>query len=276
MYKLPVVLFLLLNIGNVMAQSSETVKPYRIGAGLGYSFSGYREETYSPVNRYLNTPSFIIDGNIEKGNFLHSLNIGFFMGNSEMNNHPMTAVLKQDYDPQKGEAYYLAILPPYLAIRANLEYALDYHLWGNDTFPGYLGGAFRTDAYMQFANYPSITGILSLAVHASQKWLINAENNLIISISFPILGYAIRPGYAGADGAMMKYVEEAPLKIITLGEIISLHNYWAVFGDLKYQHKVNALLSLYSGLGFELSRINIPRPRVDAILRLNTGIAFIF
>jgi hypothetical protein len=259
-----------------MAQSSETVKPYRIGAGSGYSFSGYRAEAYSPVNRYLNTPSFFIDGNIEKGNFLHSLNIGFFMGNSEMNNHPMTAVLKQDYDPQKGEAYYWAYLPQYLAIRANLEYSLDYRLWGNETFPGYLGGAFRTDAYMQFANYPSITGMFSLSVHASQKWLINSENNLILSISFPILGYAVRPGYTGTDGALMKYAEEAPLKIITLGEIISLHNYWAVFGDLKYQHKVNALLSLYSGLGFELSRINIPRPRVDAILRLNTGIAFIF
>ena len=275
MYKLPVVLLLLLNIGNVMAQSPETVKHYRIGAGLGYSFSGYREETYSPVNRYLNSPSFFIDGNIEKGNFLHSLNMGFFMGNSEMGNLA-TAVLKQDYDPQKGEAYYLAILPPYFAIRANLEYALDHRLWGNETFPGYLGGAFRTDAYMQFANYPGITGILSLAVHASQKWLINAENNLIISISSPLLGYAVRPGYAGTDGAMMKYAEEAPLRIITLGEIISLHNYWAVFSDLKYQHKVNTSLSLYSGLGFELSRINIPRPRVDAILRLNTGIAFIF
>jgi hypothetical protein len=275
MHKLSVALFLLLNIGNVMAQSSETVKPYRIGAGSGYSFSGYREEAYSPVNRYLNTPSFFIDGNIEKGNFLHSLNMGFFMGNSGMSN-PTTAVLKQDYDPQKGEAYYLAILPPYFAIRANLEYALDYRLWGNETFPGFFGGAFRTDAYMQFANYPSITGIVSLAAHASQKWLINAENNLIISISFPLLGYAIRPGYTGTDGAMMKYAEEAPLRIITLGEIISLHNYWAVFGDLNYQHEVNALLSLYSGLGFELSRINIPRPRVDAILRLNTGIAFIF
>jgi hypothetical protein len=39
---------------------------------------------------------------------------------------------------------------------------------------------------------------------------------------------------------------------------------------------MNALLSLYSGLGFELSRINFPRPRIDTIFRLNTGIAFAF
>jgi hypothetical protein len=257
------------------AQDSEKEKPFRIGASLGYSFSGYREETYAPVNRHLNALTFIIDGNIEKGNFFHSLNMGFFMGNSEMKT-PATAVLSQDYDPQKGEAYYWAYLPQYLAIRAYLEYALDYRLWGNNTFPGYLGGAFRADAYMQFAHYPSITGLASLDLHGTQKWLVNAENNLVLSMGFPIFGYAIRPAYAGADGALLKYAEEDPLRVITLGEIISLHNYWAVFGDLKYHHKVNSLISLYSGLGFELSRVNFPRPRIDAIFRLNAGIAFVF
>jgi hypothetical protein len=256
-------------------QPSETIKPFRIGASLGYSFAGYREETYSPVNRYLNNLTFIIDGNIEKDNFLHSLNIGFFMGNAEMDGGE-NAVLRQDYDPQKGEAYYLAYLQQYLFIRGYLEYALDYRLWGDETFPGYLGGAFRADTYMQFAHYPGITGLVSLDVHATQKWIVNSENNLILSISFPIFGYAVRPAYAGADYALIQYSSQKPWKIIKLGEIVSLHNYWAVFGDLKYHHKVNTLLSLYSGLGFELSRINFPRPRTDAIFRLNSGIVFTF
>jgi len=256
-------------------QVSKTAKPFRIGASLGYSFTGYREETYSPINRYLNSLTFIIDGNIEKGNFFHSLNIGFFMGNAEMADGEK-AILRQDYDPQKGEAYYLAYIQKYLYIRGYLEYALDYRLWGNDTFPGYFGGNFRTDTYMQFAHYPSITGILSLGLHATQKWIINLENNLIFSLGFPVFGYAIRPAYAGADYALIKYSAEDPIKVITLGEITSLHNYWAVFGDLKYHHKINTLLSLYSGLGFELSRINFPRPRIDAIFRLNSGIAFTF
>jgi len=289
MRKIPVLITLLFCvICKLAAQSSEfpsdpegrgsppeAEKPFRIGASLGYSFSGYREETYSPVNRYLNVLTFIVDGNIEKGTFLHSFNIGFFMGNSEMKNET-DAVLFRNYDPQKGEAYYRAYLPQYFSIRPYLEYALDYRLWGNDAFPGYLGGAFRTDAYMQFANHPSITGMFSLAVHGSQKWLIDSENSLILSMGFPLFGYAVRPAYAGADGALIKYVEEAPLKVITLGEVVSLHNYWAVFGDLKYHHKVNTLLSLYSGLGFEISRINFPRPRIDTIFRLNAGIAFTF
>ena len=268
-------MLIMLIIGKATAQSPQTERPFRIGTSLGYSFAGYREETYSPINRYINNLTFIIDGNIEKGNFFHSLNIGFFMGNAEMADGEK-AVLRQDYDPQKGEAYYLAHLQQYLYIRGYLEYALDYRLWGNDTFPGYLGGAFRADTYMQFAHYPSITGLVSLDVHASQKWIINSENHLVLSMGFPIFGYAVRPAYAGADYALIKYSEQEPLKLITLGEIVSLHNYWAVFGDLKYQHTINTLLSLYSGLGFELSRINFPRPRIDSIFRLNSGIVFTF
>jgi len=259
---------------NFVQAGAETGKPFRVGAGLGYSFTGYREETYSDVNRYLNTLTYIIDGNIEKGMFFHSLNIGFFMGNSKIN--ASEAVLWEDYDPVKGEAFYVANQTQYLAIRGYLEYALDYRLWGNDTFPGYLGGAFRGDTYLQFANYPGITGLISLNLHVTQKWIVNSDNTFLFSVSLPVFGYAVRPPYAGADAAIIKYASERPMKILTMGEVISLHNYWAVFGGLNYQHKVNSLVSLYSGLGFELSRINFPRPRTDAILRLNSGLAFTF
>jgi hypothetical protein len=275
-------LIALISIGQLTAQSQETVRletvrPYRIGLSLGNSFTGYREETYSPLNMYLNTLTFIIDGNIERGLFLHSLNMGFFMGKPETAN-PASAVMSKNIDHQTGEAYYFAnaYFRHDLAVRAYIGYALDYRLWGNDTFPGYLGGAFRADAYMQFANYPSITGLVSLGLHATQKWIINPENSFVFSIGIPVLGYALRPPFAGADAALLKYAEENPMRLITLGNIVSLHNYCAIFGDLKYHHKINSLLSLYSGLGFELSRINIPRPRIDTIFRLNTGIAFTF
>jgi hypothetical protein len=113
-------------------------------------------------------------------------------------------------------------------------------------------------------------------LHVTQKWIINQENHFTFSAGVPFFGYTLRPPYAGADAAIMKYAEESPLRLFTLGNVVSLHNYWALFGDLKYHHKVNQLLSLYSGLGFELSHINIPRPRRDATLRLNAGIAFTF
>ena len=266
--------FIVLMLFNFERTAAETAKPFRVGASVGYSFTGYSEETYSPVNRYLNTITFILDGNIEKGNFFHSFNIGFLMGDSKISAEEV--IIRQNYDPTTGEAFNYRDDPQYLAIRGYLEYALDYRLWGNDTFPGYLGGAFRGDTYLQFANYPSITGLVSLNVHASQKWVIDSKNVFTFSLGIPFFGYAVRPPYAGADAALIKYAAEQPMKIITMGEVISFHNYYAIFGDLKFQHAFTTLLSLYSGLGFELSRINFPRPRTDAILRLNSGIAFTF
>jgi hypothetical protein len=197
------------------------------------------------------------------------------MGNSEMAN-PAETVMAGDYDPQTGTAYTWAYLPRHLAIRGYLEYALDYRLWGTQSFPGFLGGSVRADTYLQFAHYPSITVLASLNVHATQKWIINEKNVLTFSVGLPFFGYAVRPAYAGADEALIKYSSEDPMKIITLGRVVSVHNYWALFGDLKYQYKVNSLIGLYSGLGFEISQINFPRPRNDASLRLSGGIAFTF
>ena len=270
--KKAILLFMIFNMALLTAETEET--SYRIGASLAYSFSGYREETYSSVNRYLNALTYLLDGNIEKQNFLHTFNLGFFMGDSQI--AAEEAYISHELDHQTGEAFYSCINPRYLAIRGFLEYALDFRLWGNDTFPGYLGGNFRADAYLQFANYPSITGIVSLGAHVTQKWIINDENNLTFSLGVPVFGYAVRPPYAGADAALIQYASESPMKILTMGEITSLHNYWAVFCDLKYHHKVNSLIMLYSGFGFEISRVNFPRPRNDAIFRLNSGIAFSF
>ena len=250
-------------------------KKYRIGVSLGYSFSGYREETYSDINRYLNTLTYLVDGNIIKRKFLHSFNIGFFMGDAESKTKT-EPYLVEEFNPLTGESYYSKSTQEYQDIRGYLEYALDYRLWGDEIFPGYLGGAFRADLFMQFAHYPSITGVASLGVHASQKWIINQKNNLCFALSIPLIGYAVRPAYAGADHALIKYSSEKPLKVITLGEIVSVYNYFALFGNLKYQYQISSLFSLCSGLGFELSRIKNPRPRIDSRLTLNFGISTTF
>ncbi|MCL2879162.1 MAG: hypothetical protein FWF29_02850 [Treponema sp.] len=267
-------LFILLTCNAVLSMAQTVDKPCQIGGGLGCSFAGYREDTYTPINRRLNTVSFFLNGNVVKEKLLHSFDAGFFMGYSQASSD--AAILMQDYDPQTGAVNDVAFYPRYRTVRGYLEYALDHRFWGNNAFPGFLGGAFRADAYLQFANYPSITGLVSLDLHATQKWIINSESAVTFAAGFPIFGFAVRPPYAGADQALIKYAASQPLKILTLGRVISLHNYWAVFGDIKYQHSINSFVAMYSGLGFELSRINFPKPRLDAILRINGGVAFTF
>ena len=265
---------MLLSASWAAALTEEPERPYRLGLGLGCSFTGYRDEAESPINRYLNTLSFTIDGTIEKGIMLHTLNMHFFIGDAK---NPA---------PYRGHNHI-----PYISTRANFTYALDWRLWGNQILPGYLGGAFRTILHYTGTNIrdasadvyglspPTGAAIFSLDLHIRQEWAINARNTLVLTAGVPVFGYAIRPPYAGYDELWGKYLEEgAYLNLLTLGEITSFHNYQAGFGDLKYYFSINPLLSPFAGLGFELSRIQIPehRPRADAILRLTAGVTFAF
>jgi len=260
---LPLIVFILF-IGQAAAQGNET--SFLLGTGLGYAFSGYREETDAPLNRFLHTFSFAVNGNAEKGDFLHSLNIGFFRGKNEaVEAYPLDqSELEPDWLDQFFEYYRMEDT----YTRLYFEYALDYRLWGTPRFPGSLGGAFRVDSYiiekLNNFQYLNLTIIGSLGLHASQKWIINAENTLVLSAGLPLFGFALRPQYLGAFAW--------PLE----ANIVSVHNYWALFGDLKYIHRINSLLSAYSDIGFELSMVNFPKPRRDAILRIVVGIAFAF
>jgi hypothetical protein len=260
------VLLLSITVGSTAAQSPEAERFFRVGAGVGCSFTGYRDEIEAPVNRYLNALTFLLDGNIEKDSFFHTLNISFFMGDSKM------------ASPHKGY-----VQRNYIYVKGCIEYALDYRLWGNETFPGYLGGAFRTVVYYsgvstgESLSPPVGAGLFSLDLHFSQKWIINEKNKLVFSAGYPIFGYGVRPPYAGMDDLWAKYLAEGTyIKILSLGEFTSFHNYWELFGDLKYQYSFNKLVAAYSGLYFQLSRINFPHPRRDVIFRLNAGVAFIF
>ncbi|WP_461246637.1 hypothetical protein [Treponema sp. R6D11] len=254
------IFFILINIGQTSAQSAETPKtekPIRVGTGFGYSFLGFREETDLPVNRELDTFNFSLNGSVEKSNFLYSFNFG---------------LLKGEVDPievKSDNAFFAYNRKPSMFLRVFFENALDYRLWGNGIFPGYLGGAIRGDLYyssLKESHYYSLTVLFSLDLHATQKWIINGRNELIFSASIPFFGYAFRPPYYGLYYAPLDLEER----------VTSFHNYRAVFCDLKYHHKQNDLLSFYLGLGFELSLVTFPQTRKDASFSINAGITFSF
>jgi len=266
---LAIIVFLLVyktQTHTLMAEEPETAKPYRIGISLGGSFVGYRDEIDTPINRYLNSLTYLLDGNIEQGNFFHSFNFCFYMGEAHVAQRYRE--FHQDYAYQTYSGY--------------AEYALDYRLWGNETFPGFLGSNFRAIVHYVYdtsgeMDVPKLTEVFSLGLHATQKWIIDQKHSLVFSASIPLFAYAIRSPYAGTDELWQKYAADDTIgKIFWLGEFASVHNYWAIVGDLKYHYKIIPLLSLYGGLGFELSHIDFPKPKKDAIFRINAGIAFVF
>jgi hypothetical protein len=269
------IFFILVNIGQTFAQSpeepevSETPemtkthdkakpeKSTRIGTGAGYSFVGYREETDLPLNRYMEAINLNFNINSAKDRFCYSLNFEFLSGETE----PLEVKNNDD-----SFSYYQKV---HTFTRLFFEHAFDYRLWGNRAFPGYLGSAIRGDFYIatsEQSNYYSFTMLCSFDLHMMQKWIINAGNELVFAVSFPILGYAIRPPYYG-----LLY---GPLD--SEGRVTSFENYGAIFGDIKYYHNISKLFSFYLGLGFELSRITFPQQRNDVSLSLNAGIAFSF
>ncbi|MDR2966139.1 MAG: hypothetical protein LBU88_10245 [Treponema sp.] len=239
------------------AESSLPDRTSMIGISLGYTLSGFREETIFDTNRYINAFVFSIHSVLEKENFIHSFNAGFYSGRTELLvEHPV-------YNFE--QVYYYQIKDIYT--RVFLEYSLVRKLWGNDTFPGYLGGAVRGDLYLletlDNPLYINLSLIASLNLYASQKWVINNKNSLVLTLSFPFFGYAARPHYAGFAW---------PLETGVTG----LNNYWACFGSLKYYYKISSLFSLYSDIGFELSHIDFPSPRKDASLQIKIGAVYMY
>ena len=245
--------------------SGQAAADSRIGIGLGGAFTGFRDETEAPINRYLNALTYEITGNFIRGYFLHSFGICFYTGNAKMA-APFIGFTHKQYN----------------SYRFFMSYSLGRRLWGSETFPGYLGGAFRSGLYFtlphdDLARFPTGFVLFSLDLHLTQKWNINARNLISFSAGFPVFGYAIRPPFAMTNNEWEKYLsQERYFRLITLGEFTSLHNFLAFYCDFTYHFRINTWLSLYSRLGFELSRFTFYRQRIDAITRLTAGVSFTF
>lgn len=246
--------------------------PFRLGVQAGYSIAGYREETYSLLNMKTDGGWWQIDGNFITGQIRNRFLVHFCLGYPRGSGGQSFANVNQNMDPVTGDLYYSAYSMEFLSIRAGLEYGLTWPLIQKGNFTTRLGGAFRGDLFMQLAHYPSITGSLSIGPSFIQQWTPLDHVRMEFSAWVPLLGWAVRPAWAGADGALLQYAEEDPLAIITLGHITSLHNNQALFMELIYHHRLYTRIELNAGIRMELSRYAEPRPRLDALWAFHTGI----
>jgi len=248
-----------------------------ISISVGWNIGSYKETTYAPIIQNISEPRFHIGALFRRNNFLHTIKLDYMMAKpgSVLNE---TAVIYQEFNPVSGKPYYTPVITPCYAHRASIEYSLLYSLSTKPDARFSIGGAFRTDAYIQLSNYPSVTGIFSLGPSFHQSLRLSSRDVFEFQGGIPVIGWAVRPSYAGADALLMKYAEESPLKILTLGKLVSVHNYQAVFGSVDYKHSVNDLITLKLGSDIEYSRMAVPegRPRYDLSLHLRSGILFAF
>ena len=231
-----------------------------IGFSIDWTFGCYKETTFSSISQSLLSPRFQLDATIRSNDFMHKITLDYFYAkpSSAMTN---TAVSYRNFDPITGECYYEAFQSKLQFHRIRVQYDLLYGVKQLNKTTFYAGGNLSTNVYMQFENYPSITGIMSLGPSGGFDYQINEQNKVAVFCALPLLGYGVRPSYAGCDARLMKYAEEDFMKILTLGNFLSLHNYQAILLNADYNIQVTKNFSLGVGGNFEYSRIAVPKER---------------
>ena len=244
---------------------------------INWTFGCYKETTFANISQSILAPRFQLDSKIYSGDMLHIITADYYFckPDSAMTN---TAVVYKNFDPVSGETYYEGFQSNLAFHRIRLQYDAAYDVLKNGKYDLYVGGNFACNAYLQLENYPSITGLISIGPTTAFKYKIDDRNSFMVTASSPLFGYGVRPPYAGCDAQLMKYAEENFMKIFTLGDFLSLHNYQSI--SMGFDYKLRATKNFSTGLGFsfEYSRIAVPKERplyyLDGNLRTSVSINF--
>ena len=249
---------LLVISGSVFADEKKTQVEFSFS--INWTFGCYKETTFANISQTILSPRFQLESKIFTENMLHKITADYYFCNPK-SVMTTTSVVYKNYDPISGETYYEGFKSNLAFHRIRLQYDAAYDVLKNGNYDFYVGGNFSCNAYLQFENYPSITGIISIGPASVFNYRINERNSIMLSGSMPLFGYGIRPPFAGCDAQLMKYAEEDFLKIFTLGNFLSVHNYQSVFLDFSYKLKANDWFSLGMGFDCEYSRIAEPEER---------------
>ena len=240
--------------------SQEKKTSVELDFSINWTFGSYKEMTFSNISQSILAPRFQLDAKIYSTKLMHKITADYFFCKPESVMTQRSLVYK-NYDPITGETYYEGFNSNLAFHRIRLQYDLGFNLVENDRMDFYLGGNFACNAFLQFEHYPSITGIINLGPSAAFNYKLNERNSFFAASSLPLLGYGIRPPYAGCDAELMKYAEENFLKIFSLGKFLSLHNHQALLLGLGYKLQASDNFSLGLGFDFEYGRIAVPKER---------------
>ena len=231
-----------------------------ISFSINWTFGCYKETTFANISQSILAPRFQLESKIFSGNLLHKITADYYFcrPDSAMTE---TAVVYKNFDPISGETYYEAFQSNLAFHRIRLQYDAEYDVMKNEKYDLYVGGNFSCNAYLQFENYPSITGLISIGPSSAFNYKFNDRNSFMLTASMPLFGYGVRPPFAGCDAQLMKYAEEDFLKILTLGNFLSLHNYQSILLGFDYKLKATEHFSTNLGLSFEYTRIAVPKER---------------
>ena len=240
--------------------AEEKKRQVELSFSVNWTFGCYKETTFSNISQSILSPRFQLESKIFSGDMLHKITADYYFCHPE-SAMTETAVVYKNYDPISGETYYEGFQSNLAFHRIRVQYDAEYDLLKNEKYDLYAGGNFACNAYLQFENYPSITGLISIGPSSAFNYKINDRNSFMATASMPLFGYGVRPPFAGCDAQLMKYAEEDFMKILTLGNFLSLHNYQSILLGIDYKLKATQNFSTGLGLSFEYTRIAVPKER---------------
>ena len=267
MKKLYAIILLIFVYGFMIVAEEKDIST-ELKASIGWTFGCYKEMTFANISESLKSPRYQLEAKIKSANFMHIITADYFFS------HPKsamtaTAVVYKNYDPVSGETYYEAFNSNLSFHKIRLQYDLMYSVLKNKNqvegvnkkLDLLVGGNFVCNAFLQFEHYPSITGLISVGPSCAMNCKLNERNSIFVSGGFPLLGYGVRPSYAGCDAKLMKYAEENFFKILTLGSFLSIHNYQSILLNVEYKLRASELFSTGLGFDFEYARIAVPKEK---------------
>ena len=257
--------------------SREKKSSVELDLSINWTFGCYKETTFSNISQSILAPRFQLASKIYSGDFLHIITADYFFAKPESAMTKSSLVYK-NYDPVTGENYYEGFNSNLAFHRISLQYDLSYKVMEKERMLFYFGGNFACNAFLQFEHYPSITGIISIGPSAVFNYKLNERNSFFAATSLPLLGYGVRPPYAGCDAELMKYAEENFMKVFSLGNFLSIHNHQSILLQLGYKIEASKNFTLGIGFDFEYGRIEVPKERplyyVDGNFKTTATIKF--
>lgn len=238
-----------------------------VSAHSGYTLSGYREETYSTILQYADA----IPANIEarfRGKVLeHSIltNFSFAKNSSAVSEK---RYLLESFDEYTGKKESRKHKETIYSISSFFQYGLTGKLFVKNNAVSRLGGFFRIDTDIQFANYPSVTVITGIGPLYEHGLTLSPKDRLLFSTQVALAAWAVRPPYAGADAQLMNLAATNPMAIVGTGSLVLPDKYRSVIGTVTYYRAISTHVELLTSIQAYYSYISVPLPRAE------TGISF--
>ena len=248
---------------SIFAEKKNKTKKDReceIKTAVGFNFGCYKETTFANISQGVYAPRFELESRLRFGNFFHIITADYYFCRPD-SAMTKTTVLYNTYDPVTGTNYYDVSTSSLNFHKICLQYDLDYRIIKNEKLDFYIGGNFLCNAFLQFEHYPSITGLVSFGTSCALNYRFNEKHSLSFTAGIPLLGYGVRPSYAGCDARLMKYAEENFMQILTLGTFLSIHNYQSLLFNVEYKFQVAKHFAAGLGFDFEYARIDVPYGR---------------